>query len=94
MIEHKIRPLEPGETSAAVAALVDAFERDPLSRWLFPDGETRRATHAELFGGLIAQTSAVVDVTGDLDAAAIWLPPEGRPELLYLSSSAPLDVKT
>ncbi len=86
-----VRALRPGEEAAAVDVLVDAFERDPLGRWLFPDRDTRRDAHHGLFAELISAhiPGATVDVTEPLDAAAIWLPPGCGPDLDTPPATAP-----
>lgn len=53
-----------------------AFMDDPVSRWVFPDDEQRRAVHAAFFGVFLDDClrRGWTDVTGDLAAAAMWLP--------------------
>ena len=76
-----VRDAEPEDTTAIVDILVDAFQRDPLAFWLYPDPEIRRAQHREMFAGLMQKRpeGAMVHVTIDLGAAAIWLPPSTKP---------------
>ena len=76
-----VRDAEPQETIAVVEILVDAFQRDPLAFWLYPDPDIRRAQHRDMFAGLMQEPpeGAIVHVTADLGAAAIWLPPSTKP---------------
>ncbi|MDI5962616.1 N-acetyltransferase [Streptomyces sp. SL13] len=69
----------------AVARLIgEAFMRDPVSEWVFPDEEQRRAVHPAFFGVFLdaALRDGWVDVTGDLTAAALWMPvgTDGAPQ--------------
>ncbi len=54
----------------------EAFMADPVSGWVFPDEEYRRAVHPVFFGVYLdaALRDGWVDVTDDLSAAALWLP--------------------
>ncbi|MEV4149856.1 GNAT family N-acetyltransferase [Amycolatopsis sp. NPDC049691] len=72
-----VRAAEPAELDAVVAILVAAFQDDPMSRWVFPGDERRRAVaHPAFFRELLRAGFAVgsVDVTDDHSAALIWLP--------------------
>ncbi|MBK3383851.1 GNAT family N-acetyltransferase [Streptomyces sp. DEF1AK] len=67
-----------------VAALLDtAFHDDPVSGWVFPEEEHRRAVHG-LFMGCFLDASLAggrVDLLEDGSAAALWLSvPAGEPE--------------
>jgi len=72
-----VRSLRAGEEQAAAYALRDAFARGTFSRWVSPDSAERSAGLEAMFTGLLTHLppGAEVDVTEDLDAAAIWLPP-------------------
>jgi GNAT superfamily N-acetyltransferase len=72
-----VRALAEGEQSRVADTLAEAFQRDPLAGWLHPDPDERRATMGRRFQALLQDlpTGAVVEVTDDLGAAAIWLPP-------------------
>ena len=72
-----VRAIRPGEEPAVAAALADAFQRDAFAIWLLPDPDERRAVLGGMFGGLVrgAPAGAILEVTDDLDAAALWLPP-------------------
>ncbi|MEU2874319.1 GNAT family N-acetyltransferase [Streptomyces olivoreticuli] len=64
---------ERGEISLLIG---EAFMADPVSGWVFPDEEYRRAVHPVFFGVYLdaALRDGWVDVTDDLSAAALWLP--------------------
>ncbi|WIY06786.1 GNAT family N-acetyltransferase [Amycolatopsis mongoliensis] len=73
----EVRAADPSEVDAVAGILVEAFQDDPVSRWVFPDAERRRAvSHPAFFGALLGAGFATghVDVTADLTAAVIWLP--------------------
>ncbi|MCR6488890.1 GNAT family N-acetyltransferase [Amycolatopsis sp. OK19-0408] len=75
-----VRAAAPAERDAVLAILVAAFQDDPVSRWVFPDAERRRAiSHPAFFGALLDAGFAAghVDLTEDHTAAVIWLPPSG-----------------
>lgn len=75
----RARSLASGARDAAIEALVEAFDRDPFARWLYPDGSVRREAHQDLFASAIASPDTVTEVTDDLDGAAIWYPPGRYP---------------
>ncbi|WP_329056381.1 GNAT family N-acetyltransferase [Amycolatopsis sp. NBC_01488] len=75
-----VRAADPSEVDTVVTILAEAFQDDPMSRWVFPDGERRRAVaHPAFFRELLGAGFATghVDVTADLSAAVIWLPGGG-----------------
>ncbi len=74
---RRIRPIAPGEQAEVAAVLTEAFHRDPLSERLHPDPDRRRASHLSFFSRLLGelQPDAIVDVTDECDAVAIWRPP-------------------
>ncbi|NJQ00897.1 GNAT family N-acetyltransferase [Streptomyces sp. PLAI1-29] len=57
------------------ALLSEAFMDDPVSTWVFPEEERRRALHPAFFGVFLdaALAEGSVDVTEDRSAAALWL---------------------
>ncbi|MEU0792114.1 GNAT family N-acetyltransferase [Amycolatopsis sp. NPDC005961] len=78
-----VRAADPSEVDIVVELLVEAFQDDPVSRWVFPDAGRRRAvSHPAFFGALVEAGFAAghVDVTGDHTAAVIWLPAGGDDE--------------
>ena len=38
-----VRAADPSEVDTVLGILVEAFQDDPMSRWVFPDAERRRA---------------------------------------------------
>lgn len=79
----EVRAADPSEVDTVAGLLVEAFQDDPMSRWVFPDAERRRAVaHPAFFGAILEAGFAAgyVDVTEDLSAAVIWLPPGGDDE--------------
>jgi ribosomal protein S18 acetylase RimI-like enzyme len=78
-----VRAAEPSEVDTVIGILVEAFQDDPMSRWVFPDDERRRAvSHPAFFGALLEAGFATghVDVAEDHSAAVIWLPAGGDDE--------------
>ncbi|MEV0050120.1 GNAT family N-acetyltransferase [Saccharopolyspora shandongensis] len=65
------------DPEVVVATLVAAFDDDPLTSWLFPDAEARRAALPHVFGPAVAASIAAEElaVAGDGSAVAVWLPP-------------------
>ncbi|MEU6401274.1 GNAT family N-acetyltransferase [Streptomyces sp. NPDC046985] len=66
-----------GETDRAlvVRLLDEAFQNDPVSRWVFPGEEYRRATHRRLMAAFtdVVLDEGWIDVTEDGSACALWL---------------------
>ncbi|MEU6100245.1 GNAT family N-acetyltransferase [Streptomyces flaveolus] len=70
-----IRTAGEDDRELVVRLLDEAFQDDPVSRWVFPGEEYRRRTHHRL---MAAFTDAVladgwIDVTEDGAACALWL---------------------
>jgi hypothetical protein len=86
---HTVRLIAPGEEAYAVSTLVEAFQRDPLAHWYFPDPSVRRASHRTLFDRLIRMPprQALIEVTDDLEGVAVW----HRPHDETLHEEAPID---
>jgi ribosomal protein S18 acetylase RimI-like enzyme len=83
-----VRPFARADLPATVAALVRAFDDDPVMRWIFPDDQMRRRRLPSFFSAALRSTSprlegTEVAVQGDqVLGAAIWLPPDTwRPPL-------------
>jgi ribosomal protein S18 acetylase RimI-like enzyme len=70
-----IRRAGEDDREAVVRLLDEAFQNDPVSRWVFPDAEDRRRTHPLLMGAFLDAVLAdgYVDVTEDGSACALWL---------------------
>lgn len=76
----KVRAGRVDDVEQAVRTLTQAFERDALAQWLFPDVNVRRDSMGAMFTNLLASPppGSVVEVTDDLRGVAIWLEP-GQP---------------
>ncbi len=76
-----VRPFVRADLAATVAALVRAFDDDPVMTWIFPDDNMRRRRLPSFFAAALRSTSprqegTEVAVQGDrVLGAAIWLPP-------------------
>ncbi|MBT2386393.1 N-acetyltransferase [Streptomyces sp. ISL-11] len=72
----EIRRAREEERDAISLLIGEAFMEDPVSGWVFPDEDHRRAVHPGFFGVFLdaALRHGWVDVTDDLSAAALWLP--------------------
>ncbi len=71
------------EDQDAISRLVaEAFMKDPVSRWVFPDEDNRRAVQPPFFGVFVesALRDGWVDMMDDGSAAALWLPVTGGHE--------------
>lgn len=70
-----IRTASAGDRELVVRLLDAAFQDDPVSRWVFPGDEYRRATHHRLMAAFtdIVLAEGRVDVTEDGTACALWL---------------------
>ena len=70
-----IRTAGEGDRELVVRLLDEAFQGDPVSGWVFPGDEYRRATHHRLmaaFTGIVLD-EGWIDVTEDGSACALWL---------------------
>jgi GNAT superfamily N-acetyltransferase len=75
-----IRVAGEGDRELIVRLLDEAFQDDPVSGWIFPGAEYRRATHHKL---MAAFTDAVfadgrIDLAEDGAACALWLSVPGE----------------
>ncbi|MFF7730078.1 GNAT family N-acetyltransferase [Streptomyces sp. NPDC008001] len=75
----EVRRARPEERDAISLLIGEAFMEDPVSGWVFPDEDHRRAVHPGFFGVFLdaALRDGWVDVTDDLSAAALWIPVRG-----------------
>lgn len=62
------------------ATLAHAFQRDAFTTWLLPSETYRREAMGKIFADLLSAPprGVAVDVTDDLDAAAIWVAPRSE----------------
>ncbi|MGA4839669.1 GNAT family N-acetyltransferase [Streptomyces sp. G45] len=77
-----IRRATEDDRADVVRLLDEAFRRDPVSTWLFPDEQHWRQRHGALMAAFldIAFAEGFVDVAEDGSAAALWWSvPEGAP---------------
>lgn len=83
-------PLPAHEQRRAGTVLGRAFENDPLWTGAFPDPDRRLELLVTMFTAVTAATVAgggVADTTPDIDAVALWLPPDRDLGLRSLVSS-------
>src|SRR5439155_13089130 len=77
-----IRSLTAEDVDTLTAALAEAFHRDDLAVWIFPDQRVRGAALAAMFRSRLSEAlhddETVVDVADDLSGAAIWQSPRVR----------------
>ncbi|MEU7722754.1 GNAT family N-acetyltransferase [Streptomyces tibetensis] len=71
-----IRTAGTGDRELIVRLLDEAFQDDPVSGWVFPGAEERRAKHPGLMAAFtdIVLAAGRIDVTEDGSACALWLP--------------------
>ena len=71
-----IRTAGEGDRELIVRLLDEAFQDDPVSGWVFPGAEDRRAKHPRLMAAFtdIVLAAGRIDVTEDGSACALWLP--------------------
>ncbi|WP_329334858.1 GNAT family N-acetyltransferase [Streptomyces sp. NBC_00663] len=71
-----IRAAGQDDRDLVVRLLDRAFQNDPVSRWVFPGDEYRRATHHKLMAAFtdIVLADGRIDLTEDGTACALWLP--------------------
>ncbi|MGW0496566.1 GNAT family N-acetyltransferase [Streptomyces sp. NPDC003007] len=70
-----IRTAGEGDRGLIVRLLDEAFQDDPVSGWVFPGAEDRRAKHPGLMAAFtdIVLAAGRIDVTADGSACALWL---------------------
>ncbi|MFB4422018.1 GNAT family N-acetyltransferase [Streptomyces sp. QL37] len=79
----RVRRADQRDRDQVVRILEEAFHHDPVSSWVFPDEEHRRAVHGRFLGVFadITLEEGRVDLLEDGTAAALWLSvPAGEPE--------------
>lgn len=79
-----IREAGQQDRELVVRLLDEAFHDDPVSCWVFPDAEHRRAAHPRLMAAFtdIVLEQGRIDITEDGTACALWLfvPADGDPD--------------
>lgn len=83
-----IRAASIDEAPRTVATIVAAFLTDPLSRFAWPGVSEYMHGQARLTRALAGEAfvRGTADVTADLHAAALWLPPGAEPDHAALES--------
>ncbi|MFD5400805.1 GNAT family N-acetyltransferase [Streptomyces griseorubiginosus] len=71
-----IRTADADDRELVTRLLDAAFQDDPVSGWIFPGEEYRRATHPRLMAAFvdIVMAEGRIDVTENGAACALWLP--------------------
>jgi hypothetical protein len=69
-----IRRAGAGDRDAMARLLDEVFRPDPVSSWIFPDEERRRARHGLLMGAFLdsALAEGYVDMAEDGTGVALW----------------------
>ncbi len=70
------------EAGCAVATLIEAFENDPVSAWVYPSAVDRRRQHAAMFRVFVDVALSVGEVhaTDDFTGVALWMPSSEVPD--------------
>ncbi|MEU6811251.1 GNAT family N-acetyltransferase [Streptomyces sp. NPDC046831] len=70
-----VRAAGEDDRALVVRLLDEAFQDDPVSSWVFPEREHRRATHHRLMAAFtdIVFAEGRIDITEDGSACALWL---------------------
>ncbi|MDX3061998.1 MULTISPECIES: GNAT family N-acetyltransferase [Streptomyces] len=79
----RIRQADERDRDQVVRILDEAFHDDPVSTWIFPDEDHRRAVHGAFLGVFadITLAGGRIDLLEDGTAAALWFSvPAGAPE--------------
>ncbi|WP_329232732.1 MULTISPECIES: GNAT family N-acetyltransferase [unclassified Streptomyces] len=79
----RVRQADGRDRDLVVRILEEAFHDDPVSSWVFPDEEHRRAVHGKFLGVFADVTleEGRIDLLEDGTATALWLSvPAGAPE--------------
>ncbi|MCX5416554.1 GNAT family N-acetyltransferase [Streptomyces sp. NBC_00059] len=79
----RIRQADERDRGEVVRILEEAFHDDPVSSWVFPAEDHRRAVHGKFLGVFVDVTleEGRIDLLEDGTAAALWLSvPAGAPE--------------
>ncbi|MFJ5996300.1 GNAT family N-acetyltransferase [Streptomyces sp. NPDC092370] len=91
-----IRTAGEGDRELIIQLLDEAFQDDPVSGWVFPEAEDRRAKHPGLMAAFtdIVLAAGRIDVTEDGSACALWLPvPAGEDHGSDAEDAGPSQVR-
>jgi ribosomal protein S18 acetylase RimI-like enzyme len=71
-----VEPADPRRRSALASMMAEAFHDDPVSMWLFPEADSRRAIQTRFFSAFleVAFVAGEVFTTSDEAGVALWLP--------------------
>ncbi|MGW5635394.1 GNAT family N-acetyltransferase [Streptomyces sp. NPDC003832] len=71
-----IRTATEADRETVVRLLDEAFQDDPVSGWVFPGAEYRRATHHRLMAAFtdIVLAAGRIDLAEDGSGCALWMP--------------------
>ena len=74
-----IRRASSADAGVVGTILAEAFMRDPVSGWIFPDERHRAEAHPAFFGEFVtlALDAGEVQLAGDGAGATLWLPVDG-----------------
>ena len=74
-----IRRASSADAQVVGMILAEAFMRDPVSGWIFPDHRHRAAAHPAFFGEFVTLVldAGEIHLAGDGAGAALWLPADG-----------------
>jgi len=94
MAAHSVRKAVAADVARLATALTAAFDDDPLTMWLFPEGSARRRKLPRFFRSLLRASLPFGEVytASDGRCAAIWNPPGTFP--LGWSTDAKLGLIT
>ncbi|MGM0355470.1 GNAT family N-acetyltransferase [Streptomyces sp. ECR3] len=86
-----IRRADRNDRELVVRVLDEAFQGDPVSGWVFPGEEHRRATHHRLMAAFADTVLAEgrIDLVEDGTACALWLPVPAAPVAESAEPAAP-----
>ncbi|MGC4896113.1 GNAT family N-acetyltransferase [Micromonospora sp. DT31] len=74
--QGNIRRASSVDAAVVTGIFAEAFMRDPVSSWIFPDDDHRAKVHPGFFGPFVALTmrTGEVRMAGDGLGATLWLP--------------------
>lgn len=77
--QGEVRRASRDDVQVVTTILAEAFMRDPVSGWIFPDEAHRAQAHPAFFGEFVALAleAGEVHLAGDGAGATLWLPADG-----------------